>query len=278
MLIQLKDVLKQYSQDCSLKELYLLASHVKNIEYEKIILEKGELYLNYQEYKQLSSFINRLKLCEPVSKITGKRKFWKYSFFVNKDVLDPRPESETIIESVLNIFSKDDSFYFLDIGTGSGCLSLSIAKEFPNSQGLGIDVSNKAIAVAEINKKKLGVSNVCLKQIEWSNFHTDKKFNLIVTNPPYIKTSDIEKLENNVKYYDPFIALDGGKSGLEAYKQLAPLMKQWLIPNGGIVILEIGINQLNDINRIFSIQGYDILNVINDLQNIPRVIVFKKSI
>ncbi len=277
MLIQLKDVLKQYSQDCSLRKLYLLVSHIKNIEYEKIILTKKELYLTYQEYKLLSSFINRLKLCEPISKIIGKRAFWKYSFFVNKDVLDPRPESEIIIESVLDIFSKDASFYFLDIGTGSGCLSLSIAKEFPNSQGLGIDVSNKAVAVAEINKKKLGVSNVCLKQIEWSNFHTDKKFNLIVTNPPYIKTSDIEKLENNVKYYDPLIALDGGKSGLEAYKQLAPLMKQWIIPNG-IVVLEIGINQLNDINRIFNIQGYDILNVINDLQNIPRVIVLKKSI
>ncbi len=273
MSVELKKILNLYSHQNNIKDIYILISKLKNISYTQALLTLDEISLSTTELTQFQNFINRLNNGEPVSKIINKREFWKDSFYINQEVLDPRPETEIIIETALKKFSVSQKFRFLDIGTGSGCLLLSLAKEFKNAHGVGIDISEKAIEVAQINKKNLNVSNVDIMSTSWNDFSPQCQFDLIVSNPPYIKTSDINTLDDNVKLYDPYLALNGGESGLDAYNQLSYLIKNWLLPTG-IVLLEIGINQSQDVSDIFKRQGYTLLQTIPDLQNIPRILMF----
>ena len=187
--------------------------------------------------------------------------------------MDPRPETEIIVERTLKIFAKDQKFDFLDIGTGSGCILLSIAKEFPKSRGIGIDISEKAAAVALKNKSDLRVENAEVQNVGWSDFRPQKKFDLIVSNPPYIKTSDVLDLDDNVKNFDPHLALDGGCDGLDAYKQLSDLTKNWLNPHGKI-LLEIGFDQYDAVKNIFESKGFSLENSHLDFQKIRRVLEF----
>ncbi len=273
MSVELKKILNLYSHQNNIKDIYILISKLKNISYTQALLTLDEISLSTTELTQFQNFINRLNNGEPVSKIINKREFWKDSFYINQEVLDPRPETEIIIETALKKFSVSQKFRFLDIGTGSGCLLLSLAKEFKNAHGVGIDISEKAIEVAQINKKNLNVSNVDIMSTSWNDFSPQCQFDLIVSNPPYIKTSDINTLDDNVKLYDPYLALNGGESGLDAYNQISYLIKNWLLPTG-IVLLEIGINQSQDVSDIFKRQGYTLLQTIPDLQNIPRILMF----
>lgn len=273
MSVELKKILNLYSHQNNIKDIYILISKLKNISYTQALLTLDEISLSTTELTQFQNFINRLNNGEPVSKIINKREFWKDSFYINQEVLDPRPETEIIIETALKKFSVSQKFRFLDIGTGSGCLLLSLAKEFKNAHGVGIDISEKAIEVAQINKKNLNVSNVDIMSTSWNDFSPQCQFDLIVSNPPYIKTSDINTLDDNVKLYDPYLALNGGESGLDAYNQISYLIKNWLLPTG-IVLLEIGINQAQDVSDIFKRQGYTLLQTIPDLQNIPRILMF----
>lgn len=262
-----------YEHRCPPKILRLFVAKVKNISVNEAMFEMDELQFSLAELAQLENFIARYESHEPISKILNRREFWDSEFFVNADVLDPRPETEIIIERTLEIFAKDQVFDFLDIGAGSGCILLSIAKEFPKSRGIGIDVSEKAVAVALKNKSNLCVKNVEIKNVGWNDFHPPKKFDLIVSNPPYIKTADISGLDDNVKNFDPYLALDGGQDGMDAYKQLSELMQNWLKPKGKI-LLEIGFDQHNTVKNIFESKGFSLANSHLDLQKIHRVLEF----
>ena len=262
-----------YSRRCPAKILRLFVAKIKNISANEIVFHTNNLRFTPEEIAQLEDFISRYESHEPVSKILNKRAFWNSDFFVNADVLDPRSETEIIVEQTLKIFAKDQAFEFLDIGTGSGCILLSIAQEFPKSSGIGIDISEKAVSVALRNKSDMRVDNVEIQNVSWNDFAPQKKFDLIVSNPPYIKNADISDLDDNVKNFDPHIALDGGTSGLDAYEQLSKLMKNWLKSNGKI-LLEIGFDQFNAVKNIFESEGFIFENAFRDLQKIPRILKF----
>lgn len=271
--------LKNYVRHCPQKILRSFVAKVKNISANEVFFGMDELQFSPVEVAQLEDFIARYESHEPISKILNRREFWNIEFFVNADVLDPRPETEIIVEQTLKIFAKDQDFDFLDIGTGSGCILLSIAQEFPKSRGIGIDISAKAVAVAMKNKSDLHVKNAEIQNVGWNDFYPQKKFNLIVSNPPYIKSADILALDDNVKNFDPRLALDGGENGLDAYEQLSKLLRNWIKPNGKI-LLEVGFDQYDSVKNIFESESFMLENTFRDFQQIPRILEFssRKSI
>ena len=151
---------------------------------------------------------------KPIAYITGQKNFWKYNFFINENVLIPRPDTEVIIEQVLKIYKKKNKINFLDIGSGSGCILLSILKERKDFSGTGIDISNDALKVCKINAYKLGVKkNIRLFKSDIDKFSVGK-YDLIISNPPYIKKLDLKYLDKDVLKFEPKIALDGGLDGI----------------------------------------------------------------
>ncbi len=211
----------------------------------------------------------------PISKIIKKKNFWKSEFFVNYDVLDPRPESELIIDEVLNnIKDKSKKLKILDIGTGSGCLAISIAKELKNSKITAIDISGKAIMVA---KKNIEINNVN-NQIRLLKSDIDKikdKYDFIITNPPYIKEYDYEKLQLEIKKYEPKIALVGGEDGLKFYKLFAKKIGK-IMKKNSLFICEIGYGQAEQCKRIFNNSNLSLIKITKDLQKIDRTLTFLK--
>ncbi|MDD3668725.1 MAG: peptide chain release factor N(5)-glutamine methyltransferase [Alphaproteobacteria bacterium] len=221
-------------------------------------------------------FVRRRKAGEPVSKILGRRGFWKGDFIVTPDVLDPRPDSETLIESVLKCFpDKSRPYRILDIGTGSGCLLASLLGEYPNAAGVGVDISEKALAVARKNAHGLPAAFM-RKDFAAPDFARGLgAFDIVVSNPPYIPTAEIAHLEPAVREYDPRAALDGGADGLEAYRHLARECPGLLNPDG-VAFFEIGRGQGADVRAIFAACGLDFAGAENDLSGIERVLMFRR--
>lgn len=226
--------------------------------------------------KQIDDFIKRRKAGEPVSKIRGEKGFWKFIFKTSKEVLDPRPDSETLIESVLSYYPiHNKAIKFLDIGTGSGCLLASLLNEYPNATGIGLDISAAALKIAQENLKGLPA-----KLIQKDFMHANwvqglDSFDIIISNPPYIPTNDIENLETTVKNYDPLIALDGGMDGLDAYRQLAKTL-HLLANKNAKVFFEIGQGQSEDVKTIMRQNNWKFLSSHQDLGGIIRVLVFER--
>ncbi len=227
---------------------------------------------------QMSDFICRRKQGEPVSKILGQRGFWKRDFIVSKDVLDPRPDSETLIEAVLKYYTdKKQKLSILDIGTGSGCLLLTLLDEYPNAQGLGIDKSKEALKIARQNDVS------CRAEFKMDDF-TDScfgqdyaKFDIIVSNPPYIKTDDIALLDIAVRQFDPLSALDGGIDGLDAYRYLSKTLPL-LLKDEGMIFFEIGQGQERDVIDLMETNHEFICaEQIKDLSGIIRILAFRKT-
>jgi len=225
----------------------------------------------------LQEKIDRRLKHEPVSKIIGQKGFWKSDFVTSQDVLDPRPDSETLIEAVLKSCPDiNRSYRILDIGVGSGCLLFSLLDEYPNATGVGVDISEKALAISRQNKKdrKATLIQKDFYQTDWA---TDLGlFDIVISNPPYIPTKDIEKLEPDVRLYDPITALDGGRDGLNAYRALAKSIPALLNKNG-LVFLEIGQGQEKDVTDIFLATGFTLCHTVSDFGGIVRVLVFQKS-
>ena len=204
-----------------------------------------------------------------MAKIIGQKGFWKDDFIVSTDVLDPRPDSETLIEAVLEKFpDKTKPLRILDLGTGSGCLLLSLLGEYKNARGVGIDISEKALAIAEQNKgnKKADFIQRDMRQ-DLSDLGA---FDMMISNPPYIPTAEIQTLERDVKDYDPLLALDGGADGLDFYRTLA---KQHLAPH---LFIEIGKDQENRIIPILDMGGWHFIQSWKDLGGITRVLAFDR--
>ena len=245
------------SEALELKEKYFFSDF-------KISKNKYNLYQNY---------IKQRLEGKPVSKIIYKRAFWKSDYYINENVLDPRPDSETIIETVIKFSLKEKFENVLDLGTGSGCLITSIIAEFPLSFGVGVDISFDAIKVASRNSKNLNLDNrIQFIVSDWFN-SIKGKFDLIVCNPPYIESSKISLLPNEVKLYDPHGAIDGGIDGLNSYRTIASEISQFINPNGKI-IFEIGFSQEHQVINIMKQYGFINLLKVKDLSNIVRCLVF----
>ncbi len=240
---------------------------------KEIILSNFDIKdLNVNHFQEILK--KRLQF-KPISKIINTKSFWKDDFYVNSDVLDPRPETELIIEEVLNNFKvKEEKLKILDIGTGSGCLAISLAKEFINSEITAIDVSQKALFVAKKNINKCNLSErINLKLSDIKNLN--EKFDIIVSNPPYLSNKEYKNLKKEVKKYEPSIALLGGKDGLKFYRKLAKEVVS-LMKINSIFICEIGFNQLIACQNIFKNKNLVLKKISKDIQKIDRTLTFLK--
>ncbi len=208
----------------------------------------------------------------PLSRLYGEREFWGLKFSLSPETLDPRPDTERLVEIALERFSDSEPQRILDIGTGSGCILISLLSEFPSSFGVGVDISSGAVKTAFENAIKNGVSNRAgFINGSWIDSVLVEKFDLIVSNPPYISNQIIESLSPEVRNHDPILALEGGEDGLEPYKILFPKIKSALKP-GGIALFEIGYDQADDIMRLSEIAGFALRCVHVDYSGNPRVV------
>ncbi len=236
---------------------------LSNLNIDNIDIVKFKSYLQKR--------INR----QPIAKIIKNKPFWKNNFYVNNSVLDPRPETELIIEEVLNIYrDKNLKLKILDIGTGSGCIAISLAKEFKNASITAIDISKKALEVAEKNLKIHNCSNqIQLKLIDFKNINS--KFDLIVSNPPYLTNDQFNNADPEVKNFEPKLALIGGDDGLKFYKEYSNTLQN-LMNKKAYFVCEIGYNQRKDCEEIFKNSGLYLNNIVHDLQGIERILSFSK--
>ncbi|MBC7667395.1 peptide chain release factor N(5)-glutamine methyltransferase [Caulobacter sp. DWR2-3-1b2] len=224
----------------------------------------------------LDDFLNRRARREPVSHIIGRKGFWKILLQVNKNVLTPRPETEVIVDEVLKAFPEQISFNMLDLGVGSGTILLAVLAERPAGKGLGIDVSEEALAVARENAANLDLAGrVALMRGDWTNGLGDDSFDLVVSNPPYIATHVIESLEPEVRDHEPRLALDGGPDGLDAYRFLAGEILRVLKP-GAMFAVEIGYDQSEAVETLFKEAGGQNVRTIKDLSVHDRVVTGTK--
>ncbi|MDC0519382.1 peptide chain release factor N(5)-glutamine methyltransferase [Candidatus Pelagibacter ubique] len=251
----------------------LLSNSIKR-DKKHIILNPKE-FLNSEQLEKFKSLIERRKKGEPIAYLINKKEFWKDEFFVNKDVLIPRPDSELIIEQVLKIYSKDDQLQILDIGTGSGCILLSILKERSNFYGTGIDISKKSINVSKFNAKQLNLTNrVKFFHSSVDNFNNGK-YDIIVSNPPYIEQLSLKYLEKDVVNFEPKLALSGGFDGFSKIRKVINNTSN-LIKKNGKFILEIGFNQKNKVIKILKEEGFYVNKAIKDYGNNDRCIISTK--
>ena len=229
---------------------------------------------------QLRALLNKRLAHAPLDKILGKREFYKNTFAVSKDVLSPRPDTEILVEAAIDLTEKKIPQKILDLGTGSGCILLSILADCPQACGMAVDKSEAALAVAHHNAKALNLFNrVTFMHADWfeRDFveHIGSGFDLVVSNPPYIPTADILTLEPEVRQFDPILALDGGKDGFEHYRRIAELTPH-LLKQGGHILLEAGIGQASKIGEIFEHEGLHLIEIRPDLSGIERCVILKK--
>ena len=227
-----------------------------------------------QNKATLARYVARRLKGEPVSKILHNKGFYKKDFYVSQDVLDPRPDSETLIEAVLqNHPDRTQALKILDLGTGSGCLLISLLDEYSQSKGVGIDCSIKALKIARKNAGKN--SRARFLHQDWHNITARLgTFDIIVANPPYIPTKDVSLLDRSVKDYDPLPALDGGVDGLCAYKDIAKILPN-LCHTHTDIYFEIGKGQQSQVKKIMARNGFHYVRAYQDLGHIIRVLQFK---
>lgn len=239
-----------------------------------IILNSKE-HLGKKYLFRFNNLIERRKKGEPVAYLTRKKEFWKNNFYIDQSVLVPRPDTELIVEEVLKFSKKKFKLQILDIGTGSGCILLSLLKEIPSFYGTGIDISKKSINVSKFNAKMLNLTN----RVKFYNSDVDKfkigKYDIVVSNPPYIELLKLKYLNKDLYKFEPKIALNGGIDGFSVIKKVVH-KTSFLIKRNGKFFLEIGCNQKNKVKAILTKKGFYINKVLKDHGNNYRCIISTK--
>jgi release factor glutamine methyltransferase len=252
----------------------ILLSETINEDKKHIILNPKKI-LNNKYLKHFNNLVERRKNGEPIAYLINKKEFWKNEFYVDKYVLIPRPDTEIIVEQVLKIYPKKSQLQVLDIGTGSGCILLSILKERSNFYGTGIDISKKSINISKFNAKRLNLDN----RVKFYNSDVDNfrigKYDLIVSNPPYIELLKYKYLERDVVNFEPKLALCGGSDGFSKIRKVVSKASK-LIKRNGKFILEIGFNQKNKVKKILKNEGFYINKTLKDYGNNDRCIISTK--
>lgn len=227
----------------------------------------------------LEGYVERRARREPVSRILGRKGFWTLMLTIGPDVLTPRPDTERLVDIALESFPERASFSLLDLGVGSGAILLAILAERPAARGLGVDLSEEAIAVARDNAANLGlIDRASFLRTDWTSGLPDTSFDLVVSNPPYIRSAEIETLEPEVRSHEPRLALDGGTDGLDAYRRLAPEILRVLKPQG-VFAVETGWDQAQAVLELFREADADGLRIVRDLGDRERVVTgFKKPL
>lgn len=237
-------------------------------------ITQPEKLIPQDQLKLVDEYASRRLAGEPLSKILGIKEFWGLEFIVNEHVLDPRPDTETLIETVLKWVGarKSEPLKILDLGTGTGCIPITLLTELPNAVAVAVDISEEALNIARQNADKHNLSNrITFVQGNWFDGLEGQYFDIITSNPPYIPNPDIESLSLEVKNHDPILALAGGDSGLECYKIIISSLKIFL--NGeNKAFLEIGFGQLESLSRLVDDSNLFLCDSKADLAGIPRVV------
>ena len=246
----------------------IILSHVLKTSREKLLInEQAISYINLKRFKKI---ISRRSKKEPIAYIFNKKEFRSKDFYVVKNSLIPRPETELLIDPIIKKF-KGKSIYFLDMGVGTGCIMLSILSELNNSRGLGIDICNKAISVAKINLETMKLNKRASLKCRSIDTIYNKKFDLIVSNPPYIVKREINQLSEDIKKFEPQKALDGGHDGLDVIRKVIYKSKNILKLNG-ILALEIGRGQYYSVSNILRLNEFREIKKIKDYRDNVRCI------
>ena len=266
-----------YSEDSSIPilEKKILLKYILNTSNEEINISHNKL-LDHIELGQYKELIQRRKKSEPIAYIINKKEFWKDTFFIDNSVLIPRPDSEIIIETAIKYFpDTNQNLKMLDLGTGSGCLIISLLREFKNSRGIGIDFDKMALKVANQNKRNLLNENrLKFCHADFSEFNTIN-YDLIVCNPPYVSTSSKDNMLKDVQDFEPEIALFAKENGLRCFKMVLDNLIKYENKKQ-LIIFEIGHNQLKPIQKMLKNTGFQLISIEKDISDIPRCIVTKR--
>ncbi|CAN5323177.1 peptide chain release factor N(5)-glutamine methyltransferase [soil metagenome] len=225
-----------------------------------------------EQQGRLDGYVERRLKREPVSRILGRKGFWKIMLSVTPDVLSPRPDTETLLDIAMLVFAPGEAFSLIDLGTGSGAILLAVLAERPAAKGVGTDISSEALAVARENAANLDLDGrATFLRTEWAAGFADHSFDFVVSNPPYIPSGDIPGLDPEVREHDPVLALDGGPDGLRAYRELAPEILRVMKP-GGVFAVEVGWDQGPAVKALFKAAGFTGLRIVKDLGDRNRVV------
>ena len=261
--------IKNANLDCE-----VLLSNIINKDREYVILNpKKNLDKKYIDI--FNNLIDRRKKSEPIAYLINKKEFWKEIFYIDKNVLIPRPDTEHIVEEVLKLTQNNSKSHVLDIGTGSGCILLSILKERKNFIGTGIDISKKCIKVSKYNAKRLELDNRTKFYISDVDNFLIGKYDVVVSNPPYIENLNLKYLDRDVVNFEPKLALSGGRDG---FSEITKVINKTsgLIKKNGVFALEIGHNQKNKVMEILKAKGFYIKKVLKDYGKNDRCIISSK--
>ena len=265
----LKDEIKISKNLFDNKDFEILARYIFN---NKKLIDLEDISGDIYDISVLKFAIRRRIQKEPISQIIGLRKFWNSNFYIDETVLDPRPESELIVEKVLELSNTNLSL--IDLGTGSGCLAISIALERPNFKIFASDISLDALKIAEINSRYHKTPITFIKS-DWFS-EINNTFDIIIANPPYISENEYKSLPISIRRFEPKIALTAGINGLDCFKKIIMEFHKYLKPNGKI-FMEIGYSQKRIIEELFIKYGYKNINFFNDLSGKARVVCVKKD-
>ena len=268
-------ILKSNSIKTHVLDSELILSDILKLQKEKLIINSDHT-VSEKVINNFNKLILRRTKKEPIAYILNKREFWSKDFFVNQNTLIPRPETELLCEQLIKIF-KGKSINFLDIGTGTGCILLTILSEINEAKGIGLDISKKAIDVAKRNSKNLNLTSRAKFFTRSLEEIYGYKFDLVVSNPPYIKSIDLKNLQEDVRKFEPKIALDGGKEGLDVIKKVIYKSKT-ILKKLGLLALEIGHGQHYKVSQILKKQGFKEELLIRDYRNNVRCIVARLKI
>ena len=273
-IIEGANILKEKSINSAQLDSEILLAKAIGQERKYVILNSAK-DLGEENLKYFQKLIDKRSLRKPIAYLTKKKYFWSYEFFVTKDTLIPRPDTELAIEQILKLTKHKNKMNILDIGVGSGCILLTILKERKNFYGVGVDISKKCLNISKINAKNLKVD----ARAKFYKTDVDKfaqgKYDLIVSNPPYINKLSLKYLEKDVVNFEPKLALDGGLDGLSEIRKVIKKSSE-LIKKNGKFILEIGFDQKNRVKEILKKEGFYINKTIKDYGNNDRCIISTK--
>ena len=272
VLVDLTERLRKAEITSARLDARLLVAHILGVP-GTTVFSHPERPISTEEEERLRQAGDRRLRREPMSHILGRREFWSLSFKVTADTLDPRPDTETVVEAALSVVAdRQAALRLLDFGSGTGCILLALLSELPQASGVGVDASPAALAVARENAKTLGLSHRAGFVLgDWGQ-GIDQCFDVILANPPYIAECEIDGLEAEVALYEPRQALSGGEDGLDCYRALAPDVARLLKP-GGTAVLEVGKGQADAVGRLLQNQGLLLLAARSDLAGVERCVL-----
>jgi release factor glutamine methyltransferase len=243
------------------------------------LITHGDHPLSHENVVRFNDFVRRRAAGEPLQYITGKQAFYELEFEVNKDVLIPRPETELLVETALSLLRKmDGSPLICDVGTGSGCIAISLLHEIPGGRAIGIDISAAALRIASRNAARHGVGDRIqfVTADVFEALRPTPSFSMIVSNPPYIAETDLRQLQREVRDHEPRRALTAGADGLQIIRRLLKQAPDYLV-DGGHFLFEIGFDQSESVGQLIDREAWDLLGIHKDLQGIPRMVALRKS-